>query len=76
MNHKTYVTFGQSHVHSIAGKTFDKNTVAVIPCTDTADGRRKAFEIFGPKFCMKYFDSEFNQKWLEQYNWQLVNIGE
>ncbi|MCR4307484.1 MAG: hypothetical protein NUV80_02910 [Candidatus Berkelbacteria bacterium] len=52
----TYVTFGQSHAHSIGGKTFDKDCVAVIPSETAKEGREKAFEIFGPKFCFEYFN--------------------
>ena len=52
----TYVTFGQEHVHSINGKTFDKNCVAVIESDDAVSGRAKAFELFGPKFCFEYYN--------------------
>lgn len=51
---KTYVTFGQIHVHSINGKTIDKDCVAVINHTEDEDGRDIAFELFGKKFCMEY----------------------
>jgi hypothetical protein len=50
----TYVTFGQNHVHNLGGKTFDKNCVAVIEARDAAEGRKKAFEYFGPYFCFEY----------------------
>lgn len=56
MNHITYITFGQSHAHAVNGKTFDKDCVAMIPCSSAAEGRAKAFEIFGGKFCFSYFD--------------------
>lgn len=51
---KTYITFGQSHTHSVNGKTFDKDTVAVIHSESAEAGRAKAFEIFGDKFCFEY----------------------
>ena len=57
---KTYVTFGQSHAHTINGKTLNKDTVAVIDCVDMADGRKRAFEYFDSKFCFSYFEDEFN----------------
>ena len=51
---KYYVTFGQVHVHSVAGKTFDKDCVAIIRGEDKEKAREKAFEIFGDKFCFLY----------------------
>ena len=53
---KTYITFGQVHVHSVNGKTFDKDCVAVIDSENASQGRKKAFEIFDRKFCMEYDD--------------------
>ncbi len=49
-----YVTFGQTHVHSINGKTFDKDCVAKIYCNDYSHGRELAFEFFDGKFCNTY----------------------
>lgn len=46
---KTFVTFGQDHAHSINGKTFDKDCVAVVN-----GDRDRVFEIFGPKFSFEY----------------------
>lgn len=43
---KVYVSFGQIHTHSVNGKTFDKDSIAVIKCHDYHDGRKKAFEWF------------------------------
>ena len=57
---KTYVTFGQTHVHSINGKTFDKDCVAVIECKDADEGRELAFEYFNGKFCFEYYEDEFD----------------
>lgn len=51
---KTYVTFGQSHVHSIDGRIFDKDCVGVINCKTPSEGRELAFSYFGPKFCFEY----------------------
>ena len=48
---KNYVTFGQGHVHSVNGKTFDKDCVAVYETVDDEKaGRAMAFELFGDKF--------------------------
>ena len=57
---KTYVTFGQTHTHSINGRTFDKDCVAVIESNSASEGRKKAFDTFGPKFCFEYSEDEFD----------------
>ena len=57
---KTYVTFGQVHVHSVNGKTFDKDCVAVIEADNAVEGRAKAFEYFGRKFCVEYPEDRFD----------------
>ena len=49
-----YVTLGQSHIHSVGGKTFDKDCVATIDADNYEDARNKVFEIFGKKFCFVY----------------------
>ncbi len=51
---KIYVTFGQSHRHIVRGVEFDRDTVAEIECETYDDGRAKAFDVFGPKFCFCY----------------------
>ena len=57
---KTYVTFGQIHNHLIDGKFFDKDCVAVITSGCKHEGRSKAFELFGTKFCFEYPEEHFN----------------
>jgi len=59
----TYVTFGQAHTHRLAGKTFDKDCVAVIPSETQEEGRGKAFEYFGDKFCFEYFNKQPEMKY-------------
>lgn len=46
---KTYVTFGQAHVHVINGKTLDKDCVAIVE-----GDRETVFKLFGQKFCFEY----------------------
>jgi hypothetical protein len=46
---KTFVTFGQVHVHCVNGKIFNKDCVAVVN-----GDRAKVFEIFGSQFCFEY----------------------
>jgi len=45
-----YITFGQVHVHSVNGKTFDKDCVAVIDSASLATGHNLAIDIFNSKF--------------------------
>lgn len=53
---KIYVTFGQVHIHKVNGKTFDKDSVAVIEAKDSKEGRDKAWKYFGPEFFTTYID--------------------
>lgn len=57
---KTYVTFGYAHIHKIDDMVFGKDCVAVIEAEDMQAGRKKAFELFGPKFCTTYCEESFN----------------
>jgi hypothetical protein len=59
---KTYVTFGQTHVHQINGKTIDKNCVVVIN-----GDRNKVFELFGNKFSCEYPEHKWNEENLKYY---------
>ncbi len=52
---KTYVTFGQSHVHRINGKILDRDCVALIN-----GNRDDVFKMFGDKFCFEYAEDKFN----------------
>ncbi len=75
---KTYVTFGLEHTHSVNGKTFDKDCVAVIECYDMQHGRKLAFSFFGSKFCFEFHEEEFNHINISFYPRGLipVNFGE
>jgi hypothetical protein len=70
---KTYVTFGQDHVHKLGNKTFDRNSVAEIDCETFEEGRAKAFELFGKKFCTTYTD--LKKVHLEYYPRGIIKIG-
>lgn len=59
---KFYVTFGQIHVHSVNGKTFDKDCVAVIEAENHSTAREKAFAAFDGKFFTTY-DKEPEMKY-------------
>lgn len=59
---KTFVTFGQGHVHFIDGKTFDKDCVAVVN-----GDRKKVFDIFGPKFCFEHPEDHWDESNLKYF---------
>lgn len=71
---KTYITFGQDHVHEINNKIFDKNCVAVINSSSVKEGREKAFEIFGTKFCFEYPEDFFDSDILEFFSRGLIEV--
>ena len=64
---KTFVTFGQDHAHAVAGKTFDKNCVAVIHHTKPEEGRKLAFAYFDKKFCFEYPEDRWNEESMKYY---------
>jgi len=70
----TYVTFGQSHRHEIDGEVYDKDCIAVIESDNRVEGRERAFKIFKAKFCMEYFDDEFNMAMMAFYPSGLIDV--
>lgn len=66
---KTFVTFGQVHTHSINGKTFDKNCVAIVN-----GDRDKVFEIFGEKFSFEYSEDSWNEDWMKYYSRGYITV--
>ena len=72
---KTYVTFGQDHAHSVNGKTFDKDCVAVIECKDAAEGRELAFEYFNGLFCFEYHEQMFNMNSMLYYPRGFIEVN-
>lgn len=59
---KVYLTFGQVHTHSVNGKTFDKDCIAVIKCIDYNEGRKLAFEYFDGIFHNCYSAEEWKDQ--------------
>jgi hypothetical protein len=63
---KTYVTFGQIHIHAFTvkgeRKIFDKDCVAVIDGKDEQQGRAKAWELFDAKFCTTYYGDQWKEE--------------
>ena len=64
---KTYVTFGQSHIHKWGDKIFDKDCVAVIECKSATQGRSMAFDFFDKKFCFEYHENEWDKADMKYY---------
>lgn len=71
---KTYVTFGQGHIHRVNGRIFDKDCVAAIEADNAVDGREKAFRYFGRVFCFEYFEDEFDFENLKFYKRGIINV--
>ena len=71
---KTYVTFGQVHVHSVNGKTFDKDCVAVIECESQKEGRDKAVNYFNNVFFTTYFEDDWDEKALSYFPRGYINV--
>ena len=72
MLNKYYITFGQNHTHTIAGKNFDHDTIAVIEAENEEDLANKAIEFFGSRFDNYY--NEFEKPDLEFYPGGLVYL--
>lgn len=72
---KTFITFGQSHTHSINGKTLDKDTIAVIHCRDQKHGRELAFEFFGDKFCFEYPEAQWDEENMKYFPKGYVEVN-
>ena len=51
-----YISFGQSHVHWIAGKLFDKDCLCLIKAITHKEAREIAFREFGQKWGTSYTD--------------------
>lgn len=71
---KNYITFGQIHVHSVNGKTFDKDCVAVIEAETAEQGRDKAFEFFDGVFHRCIPESEWQPEMLEYFPRGLISV--
>ncbi len=72
---KTYVTFGSDHTHSVAGKTLDKDCVAVINSSNAEEGRKLAFDMFGSKFCFEYSEDYFDFDSMKYFPRGLIEVN-
>ena len=59
---KIYITFGQIHVHSVNGVTFDKDCVAEIEAEDYQKGREIAHSLFKGEFATSYTKEQIEEQ--------------
>jgi len=62
---KYYITFGQVHVHSVNGKTFDKDCLAEIEAETREEAHKEAMDIFEGVFHQCLPESELQR--ISQY---------
>lgn len=70
-----YISFGQAHAHSVAGRTFDKDSIAIIKCENYTDGRRLAFQYFNGKFHNCWSEEEFDDDKLSYFPRGLIKAN-
>lgn len=71
---KVYITFGQIHVHSVNGKTLDKDCVAAIECDTYEEGRQKAMNEFNAKFHNCYGE-EPSENTMQYFPRGIIEVG-
>lgn len=62
-----YITFGQVHRHTVNGKIFDKDCIAVVQAESWKEGRELAFKYFGDQFFTDYHDDDFDMNNLKYF---------
>ena len=73
---KTFITFGQSHVHRIDGVTYDADCIAVIEGPSRSANRERAFELFGAKFCFEYPEEIFDRGIIKYFSRGFIPVGD
>ena len=71
---KTYITFGQVHVHSVEGMTFDKDCVACIIHDEKVNGRDIAFELFSDKWHQSYTQERMSDGFMKYYPRGIIEV--
>ena len=64
---KTIITFGSAHHHTINEKYINHQCAGIINCKSYIEGRKIAFELFGPYFCTTYFEEDWNPGDIKYY---------
>ena len=73
---KTYVTFGREQVHTIGGKVFDKDCVAVIEAESVREGKDKVLHYFGGKFFGIYSEKTWKYPELSYFSRGYIHMDE
>lgn len=71
---KHYVTFGHEHIHKIEDKILYCDVVARFEADSYEEGRKKAFELFGPKFSFDYHGDQWNEEDMKYYKGGYVDL--
>lgn len=73
---RTYITFGQIHVHSVNGKTFDKDCVGVVYSRTEGEGQELAFTFFNGVFHGHYPERLWREdEWLPYYPRGYIDVN-
>lgn len=72
---KTYITFGQAHIHRVNNKIFDKDCVAVIEAESESAARKIAFEHFGPVWSFSYPEDRWGKDEMKYFPRGLIEVN-
>lgn len=73
---KIYITFGQVHIHSVNGKIFNKDSIAVIEAESESAGRARAFEMFGPKWHQSIPETDWKAEYIKYFPRGFIEVEE
>ena len=71
---KTYITFGQVHIHKIQERIIDKDCVVVITTNSAREGRERAFELFGSAFSFEYPEKYWDESKMRYFPRGYIHI--
>jgi hypothetical protein len=66
-----FFTFGQSHIHKVNGKIFDRNCVVKLDCPDP---RAEMHRLFGPAWSMHYSPEEITPEFMSHFPRGVIEI--
>lgn len=76
---KTFITFGQQHIHKIdtpeGEKVFDKDTVGVIEAENEGKARDIAFSLFDDKFGTTYTEGHWKPENIDFFPKGFVKVN-
>jgi len=70
---KFYITFGQIHVHSVNGKTFDKDSLCEIEAESHREAHDRAMDVFNGIF-HECVDEEKLEKYLPYFPRGIIKL--